>query len=546
MAGRAALGSRIDCARHADVVRLSGIKADRMTPYSDKYRHKIKTAEELCRLLGPRPRKKSVVMCHGVFDLVHPGHIRHLLYAKSKADILVASLTADIHIAKAHYRPFVPQELRALNLAALEMVDYVVIDERATPIENIAQIQPDFFAKGYEYNEEGKIHPKTREELAVIEGYGGEILFTPGDIVYSSSAIIESGPPDISIDKLVMLLQAEGLSFEQLRAALAKFSGIKVHVVGDTIVDSLTHTTMIGGMTKTPTPSVRYDGRQDFVGGAAIVAAHLAAAGADVTFSTVLGDDPLKDFVVRGLEEMGVTVRPAIDRTRPTTHKNAFVCGDYRLLKVDTLDNRSISDHVLDTIVDQVAKTPAQAVVFSDFRHGVFNRRTIPALVEAIPNGAFRVADSQVASRWGNILEFKGFDLLTPNEREARFALADQDTGVRPLAAQLHEDAGCRMVILKLGDRGVLAVRPGRGNDLRSFFVVDSFVERVVDAVGAGDALLAYATLAMVADGNEVIATVLGSFAAAIECEIDGNLPVSRDNVRERIEMTERRADYRR
>jgi len=517
-----------------------------MTPYSDQYRHKIKTTEELCRLIGPRPRKRCVVMCHGVFDLVHPGHIRHLLYAKSKADILVASLTGDVHIAKAHYRPFVPQELRALNLAALEMVDYVVIDERATPIENIVQIQPDFFAKGYEYNEEGKIHPKTREELAVIEGYGGEILFTPGDIVYSSSAIIESGPPDISIDKLVMLLQAEGLSFEQLRAALAKFSGIKVHVVGDTIVDSLTHTTMIGGMTKTPTPSVRYDGRQDFVGGAAIVAAHLAAAGADVTFSTVLGDDPLKDFVVRGLEEMGVTVRPAIDRTRPTTHKNAFVCGDYRLLKVDTLDNRSISDHVLDAIVDQIAKTPAQAVVFSDFRHGMFNRRTIPALVEAIPNGAFRVADSQVASRWGNILEFKGFDLLTPNEREARFALADQDTGVRPLAAQLHEDAGCRMVILKLGDRGVLTVRPGQGNDLRSFFVVDSFVERVVDAVGAGDALLAYATLAMVADGNEVVATVLGSFAAAIECEIDGNLPVSRDNVRERIEMTERRADYRR
>ena len=75
--------------------------------------------------------------------------------------------------------------------------------------------------------------------------------------------------------------------------------------------------------------------------------------------------------------------------------------------------------------------------------------------------GVFRVADSQVASRWGNILEFKGFDLITPNEREARFALADQDTGVRPLAAKLHEDAECKTVILKLGDRGVLTCRAG-------------------------------------------------------------------------------------
>jgi len=508
------------------------------------YKHKIKTVEELQRAIGPRPRRRSVVMCHGVFDLVHPGHIRHLLYAKSKAQILVASLTADVHIEKAHYRPFVPQELRALNLAALEMVDYVIIDEQATPLGNIEQIQPDFFAKGYEY-QNGGLHPKTQQEIDIVEGYGGEILFTPGDIVYSSSALIESGPPDIAIDKLLMLMQAEEIGFDRLHRVLEKFSGVAVHVVGDTIVDSLTHTTMVGGMTKTPTPSVRFDDRQDFVVGAAIVATHLSAAGADVTLSTVLGEDSLRDFVLEGLDRAGVRVKPIIDRTRPTTHKNAFVCGDYRLLKVDTLDNRSISDHIVATLADQIERTPADAVVFSDFRHGMFNRRTIPRLIEAMPSGVFRVADSQVASRWGNILEFQGFDLITPNEREARFSMADQDTGVRPLAAQLHEQSGSRTVMLKLGDRGVLTVRPGKGNDLRSFFVVDSFAERVVDAVGAGDALLAYATLAMVADGSEVISTVLGSVAAALECEIDGNLPVSRSDIAERLQAVEKRANFR-
>jgi len=515
-----------------------------MNALSDTYRHKIKSVEELHAVIGPRPRQRTVVMCHGVFDLVHPGHIRHLLYAKSKADILVASLTADLHIAKANYRPFVPQDLRALNLAALEMVDYVLIDEDATPLRNLALVQPDFFAKGYEY-QNGGMHPKTQEEIDTVGRYGGEVLFTPGDIVFSSSALIESGPPDITIDKLLMLMHAEGLDFEQLQQVLQRFRGIAVHVVGDTIVDSLTHTTMIGGMTKTPTPSVRYDSRHDFVGGAAIVAAHLSAAGADVTFSTVLGDDPLKDFVLDGLDREGVRVLPIVDRTRPTTHKNTVVCGDYRLLKIDTLDNRSISDHVVDTIAEQVERTRSDAVMFSDFRHGVFNRRTIPKLIGAMPPGTFRVADSQVASRWGNILDFKGFDLITPNEREARFAMADQDTGIRPLAAKLHEESGCRMLILKLGDRGVLTCRPGKGNDLRSFFVVDSFAERVVDAVGAGDALLAYATLAMVAGGSEVTATILGSVAAALECELDGNLPISLSAMAERINALEKRADYR-
>ena len=65
--------------------------------------HKIKTAAEIAALIGAPPRGKKVVMCHGTFDIVHPGHVRHLLYAKSKADMLVASLTADAHITKAQF-----------------------------------------------------------------------------------------------------------------------------------------------------------------------------------------------------------------------------------------------------------------------------------------------------------------------------------------------------------------------------------------------------------------------------------------------------------
>jgi rfaE bifunctional protein nucleotidyltransferase chain/domain len=512
--------------------------------FSKAYERKIKTVDELAHVIGARPRKKNVVMCHGTFDLVHPGHLRHLHYAKTKGDVLVVSLTCDEHIHKAHFRPFVPQELRAINLAALEMVDFVIIDKNETPLENLARLQPDYFAKGYEY-QEGGLHPKTRKEHEVISAYGGEILFTPGDIVYSSSAIIEAKPPNLAIEKLMLLMEAENISFERLRKALALSEGVKVHVVGDTIVDSLTYTTMIGGMTKTPTPSVRYDSRADFVGGAGVVCEHLRAAGANVSFSTVLGEDPLKDFVLEKLAKAGIKVEPIVDRTRPTTNKNAFVCGGYRLLKVDVLDNRSISDKTIARIAGQIRDGGARAVVFSDFRHGIFNRRTIPQLTQAIPAGTFRVADSQVASRWGNVLEFKGFDLITPNEREARFATADQDTGVRPLAAQLHEESGCGVVILKLGEKGLLTCRsPHRPDEEgpRAFFVVDSFTDRVVDAVGAGDALLAYATLSMVADGSPVVASILGSIAAALECERDGNVPITKANVLGRIDAIEKLA----
>src|SRR5471030_1041844 len=157
LARGAAVGSQLDRQGDRDLVQVHGQERRGAEPVmisglTNKYQHKIKTADELAAILGPMPREKKVIMCHGVFDVVHPGHLRHLIYAKSKADILVTSITADVHISKGEYRPHVPQDLRALNLAAFELVDYVVIDQNATPLENLRKIQPNFFAKGYEYN----------------------------------------------------------------------------------------------------------------------------------------------------------------------------------------------------------------------------------------------------------------------------------------------------------------------------------------------------------------------------------------------------------
>ena len=507
------------------------------------FSHKIKTAGQIRQAIGPRPRTKRVIMCHGTFDVVHPGHVRHLLYAKTKADILIASLTGDEHIVKGNMRPYVPEDLRAVNLAALEMVDYVLVDRESTPLTNLAVIQPDYFAKGYEYTA-GAVHPKTQEEIDVLEGYGGEMIFTPGDIVYSSSALLELAPPSIAVEKLMTLMSAEGVTFQDLRATLGKLKGLRAHVVGDTIVDTYTYCSMIGGMTKTPTMSVRFEKKVDYTGGAAVVAKHLRAAGADVTFSTVLGNDAYRSFVLDDLNTCGVHCLPVIDETRPTTNKNAVVAESYRMLKIDTLDNRSISDKIVEQFKRQIAETRSDAVVFSDFRHGMFNRGTIPHLVGAIPDGVFRVADSQVASRWGNILEFQGFDLITPNEREARFALGDQDSVVRPLALELYKRAHCKTLMLKCGDRGIITYRIAPADDYRAFFAIDSFADRVIDAVGAGDALLAYATLSLVATRNDVIASILGNIAAGVECEHDGNWPVTPEQVMKKIDMLEKRTRY--
>jgi len=503
------------------------------------YKNKIKTADEIIKIIGDRPRNKKVIMCHGNFDIVHPGHIRHLMFASSRADILIASLTCDIHITKGDNRPYVPEELRAINLSVLDMVDYVIVDSNPKPIENIKIIKPDYFAKGSDYISDG-IHPRTLEEKNLVEEYGGEIIFTPGDIVYSSTSIIDNKPPKLKYEKLRILIEAENIKFNSLYDVLEDFNKKEILVLGDTIVDSYTETEMIGGQTKTPTISVRYVDKKNYVGGAGIVSKHLAAAGAKVNFSSVLGNDDLKEYVEKDIKLHNINFNSIIDDSRPTTNKNVITNGVYKLLKLDHLDNRAISDNILDSIINNLDSFRGDAVIFSDFRHGIFNANSIPKLVGAIPDNVFKVADSQVASRWGNILEFQGFDLITPNEREARFSLGDQDSVIRPLAKELYDKANCKNLLLKLGEKGIIVYRESIDSGrLRSFFALDSFAENVVDAVGAGDAMLAYSTLSFLSTKNILVSAIIGLVAASLECEYDGNIPIKPKEIKKRLKSIE-------
>ena len=184
------------------------------------------------------------------------------------------------------------------------------------------------------------------------------------------------------------------------------------------------------------------------------------------------------------------------------------------------------------------------AVIFSDFRHGIFNKDTIPGYTKQIPKKVFKVADSQVASRWGNILDFENFDLITPNEREARFSLSDQDSSIRPLATNLFNKSKCKLLILKLGEKGTLTYRKKNWNRVDSFYVLDSFVTNLVDPVGAGDALIAYATLSMVVSKNHAICSIISSIAASLACEKEGNVPIKIKEILDRVSDIEKKIDF--
>jgi rfaE bifunctional protein kinase chain/domain/rfaE bifunctional protein nucleotidyltransferase chain/domain len=492
----------------------------------DNYVNKVVAFKDLETRFPLEKRKLRIVLCHGVFDVVHPGHLRHLVYAKSQADLLIVSITPDAFIKKGVYRPHFPQNLRALNLAALEMVDFVVIDQHETPVNLIKKLRPNLFAKGSEYGT--LANPKTAEEVNALEGYGGRILFTPGDVVFSSTNLIQEKGGEFPL-RIRDIVDAEDISRNLVLDSIENLNA-RVLVVGDTIVDRIVSCVSIGGQTKTPTLSIRQESSTDFVGGAAIVASHLSAAGASVKFLSVVGEDAEAKFVERQLENNGVESLLLRDESRPTTLKQVFESQGYRLLKVDTLDNRPIEEKLSTRIESEIANQYYDIIVFSDFRHGMFIKSRIASWVRNVRTSAMKVADSQVASRWGNITEFQEFDLVTPNEKEARFALGDQESTVANLALAIRRASNSKVAFLKLGDKGMLAV-DRTSNEQLGVFPVPAMTKDVVDAVGSGDALLAYGLLSLYKSKDYRIAGIVGSAAGALACENLGNVPIGREKV---------------
>ncbi|HED54447.1 MAG TPA: hypothetical protein ENJ00_09660, partial [Phycisphaerales bacterium] len=179
-----------------------------------------------------REAGRTLVVCHGCFDIVHPGHIRHLRQAKAMGDVLLVSVTGDAQIRKGEGRPLIPEELRAENLAALDLVDYVYVDPNPTALELLGAVKPDVYIKGREY--ENNADPRFAAEREAVERGGGRVVFSSGEVVFSSTMLIDSlgQSMDPFHSRLTALLDRPELGAEALGEVVSGFRGKKMIVVG--------------------------------------------------------------------------------------------------------------------------------------------------------------------------------------------------------------------------------------------------------------------------------------------------------------------------
>ncbi|MFH1593015.1 MAG: PfkB family carbohydrate kinase [Candidatus Woesearchaeota archaeon] len=276
---------------------------------------------------------------------------------------------------------------------------------------------------------------------------------------------------------------------ELILETIGNFKNKRVLVIGDSILDEFVYGEKIGTSLETPTPKLKHEKTDILFGGAANVVESILELGGKVSFVTVLGDDSYaKNY--DGFVHKNLNFFPIKENGRKTTVKRRFWAGNEKLLQIDHLDNRDISDNSKREIIGILLREikNSDIVLFVDQRHGMMTSDLIAKLkLLVVENGKGAIASSQISQRASNHLDYCGSYLVCMNHKEAQAVDSEfsKKCGLGNLAKKLDSN-----ICVTLGKEGALMYLNGKEH-----FAEGIEVEQKEDACGAGDCFLAALSL---------------------------------------------------
>jgi rfaE bifunctional protein nucleotidyltransferase chain/domain len=485
---------------------------------------KIVELDELAEVVAShKAAGRRVVHCHGVFDLIHPGHLRHFAEAKSAGDVLVVTVTPDRFVNKGPGRPVFTEQLRAETLAALSVVDHVAVNRWPTAVETIQLLRPDVYAKGDEYASAGNdLTGKITEEEAAVVASGGQIVFTH-DITFSSTQLLNQHFGVFSPEVAAFLADFRSRhSIDDVLSRLDALQGLKVAVVGDAIVDEYVSCRAYGMASKSASIAAQVLREEAHAGGALAVANHVAGFCGEVSLVTVLGAEDSREEFLRAHLKPNVEPVFVVRPDGPTTSKRRYV-NDFLLTKMfesTRFNDSPLPDDVereLGAQIERLAPT-ADLVIVADFGQGMLGRRSIDAVSSKARFLAVNAQTNSINYGYNPITRYPRADYVSIDAEEAHLAHGDRNETVETVVEQLAQKLATPTFAVTRGQRGAL-VRAADGSTVS----VPAFASEVVDSIGAGDAFLALtAPLARMGTEPDVLGFV-GNAVGALAVRVLGN-----------------------
>ena len=467
-------------------------------------------------------QNQRIVLSHGVFDLIHPGHIKHLEQAKKEGDLLVVSVVPDRYVNKGPGRPIFNEQIRAEMIAALQFVDFVIVTKNDSPIDVIRLLKPAVFAVGDETLEEWVEDPVYREiEQALLE-VGGRIHQT-GSKKFSSTHLINAYFDVLTpqANEFINTFHAR-YETEETIEALRNLKNLRVLVIGDTIIDEYHFCRPYGMASKSASIAAQFMSAESHAGGSLAVANHLAGFCGKVDLLTVLGEQNSQEQFIRQALSPNITPFFFFREDAPTTVKRRYVQRYLmnKLFEVSFYNDAFLDGDVLEKMNEFLEGQLSEydLVVVADFGHGLLGPTTINILSQKAKFLALNTQSNSINNGYNVVTRYPRADYVCIDEEETRLAARDKVGPIEKIVSKIANQLGCKMMTTTRGYHGSLTHIPPQ-----IFVETPVFSREVVDTTGAGDAYFALTAACACAGYSPELVGFIGNVIGALAVRIVGN-----------------------
>jgi rfaE bifunctional protein kinase chain/domain/rfaE bifunctional protein nucleotidyltransferase chain/domain len=485
------------------------------------------------RLKQLKDSQQKIVLCHGCFDFMHPGHIRYFQASKKMGDILVVTVTPDRFVDKGPGRPVFNEALRAESIAALSCVDYVAINAWQTAEETLRLLRPDTYVKGQEFEKLEDKTGKIQREAEVVKEIGAELRFTH-EIVFSSTELINQNLfLDIYPEETKAFLNdfSRKHSFHSIVERIDHLKNMRVLLIGDGIIDEYHYCETMGKSPKSQIIVNKYLDHEVFSGGAFAIANHLAGICSEVCLLSLLGTEDSREQFVRDSLELNVRPKFFYRSDGPTTVKKRYInqYQKHKLFEVNFINDNHVAEDLEEGIIAYLKKEMPRfdLVLVSDFGHGLISQQIIQVIEQTAAKVAVNAQVNGANAGYNLITKYHRSYFICMDVPEARLATQDKHSDITSIGEKILSTTNADHLIITLGAGGSICLING-GESHHT----PALSTKVIDIVGAGDAFFSYASLCL-AQGMPVdLVSFIGNVVGAIAVQIVGNKrPVEKHEV---------------
>ena len=468
---------------------------------------------------------KKVVLCHGVFDLLHIGHIKHFEEARKQGDVLIVSLTPDKFVNKGPSRPHFTESLRAEAISAIKCVDYVVINNSHSATSIIKKIKPSIYCKGPDYkNVKKDITGEINKEIKCILENGGKIYFTKGQ-TFSSSNLINNylDGIDKKTKNIFKTIKRKNTNTDDIKKIFQNIKKIKVLVIGEVIIDKYTFCEALGKSGKEPVLVLKDKQSEEYLGGAAAIARHVSSFTDNTHLFSMIGEK--EEYLKKIKKDLPKNVKFSYIKKKnsPTILKTRFLdyISNNKIFGVDQINDNLLDDNQNKLLINRLSKIIPKydLVITSDYGHGFLSHSTAKLICKKSKYLSLNAQVNSANIGYHSLRNYKNSKCVVINQRELEYELRERGKDVKILIKKLVQRDKIENLIVTQGKEGAILYN----RKLNKFLECGGLATKVIDKIGSGDAFLSLISLLLVSKVSLETSLLLGSIAAAQSTESIGN-----------------------